>query len=264
MPKATKQSKDRWQTKKLEDYIKERLPILPELQFKYKPPLDTLSPQIRQRIELSARAYSAAVYAQKNQLNRLQKELILIAFNAECFTALQGVSEAVEFAKGNPVAERHGLLKDYQSWINQITDLLKKELYALDYDKWVQRAVSIPPEDALSRKNGRVQPSETFCNVLAQRLKVFEPHLYFSKFSEFFRRQMQLEQRVSLAIGITCDWIAALIAARNKQMHKPASGEKTSTADLPNEKSSETWYWKLYEKTIKAVIAAVLDKLNPS
>ena len=35
-------------------------------------------------------------------------------------------------------------------------------------------------------------------------------------------------------------------------------------ADSPNEKSSETWYWKLYEKTIKAVIAAILDKINPS
>lgn len=34
--------------------------------------------------------------------------------------------------------------------------------------------------------------------------------------------------------------------------------------DSPNEKSSETWYWKLYEKTIKAVIAAILDKVNPS
>jgi len=34
--------------------------------------------------------------------------------------------------------------------------------------------------------------------------------------------------------------------------------------DSPNEKSLETWYWKLYEKTIKAVIAAILDKVNPS
>jgi len=34
--------------------------------------------------------------------------------------------------------------------------------------------------------------------------------------------------------------------------------------DSPNEKSSETWYWNLYEKTIKAVISAVLDKVNPS
>ena len=33
--------------------------------------------------------------------------------------------------------------------------------------------------------------------------------------------------------------------------------------DSPNEKSSETWYWKLYEKTIKAFIAAILDKVNP-
>jgi len=34
--------------------------------------------------------------------------------------------------------------------------------------------------------------------------------------------------------------------------------------DSPNEKSSETWYWKLYEKTIKAVIAGILDKVNHS
>jgi hypothetical protein len=216
MPNAKKQSKDKWQTKKLDDYIKERLPILPELQFKYKPPLDTVSPEIRQRIELSLRAYSAAVYAQKNQLNRPQKELILIAFNAECFTALQGVSKVVEFAKGNPAAERHALLKDYQSWVNQVADLFKESLYALDYDKWVQRLVAIPPGDALSRKNSRLQPTETFCNVLGQRLKVFEPDLYLSKFNKLFLHQMQLEQRVSLAIGITVEWIDALVAARKK------------------------------------------------
>ncbi len=34
--------------------------------------------------------------------------------------------------------------------------------------------------------------------------------------------------------------------------------------DAPNEKSSETWCWKLYEKTIKAVNAAILGKVNPS
>jgi hypothetical protein len=227
IPKAKKQSKANWQNKKLDDYIKEGLPILPELQFKYKPPLDTVSPQIRRRIELLSRAYSAAVYAHKNQLTHFQKEQILNAFNTECFTVLQGVSEAVEFAKGNPVAERHSLLKDYQSWVNQVADLLKEGLYALNYDKWVQRFVAIPPGDALSRKNGRLQLTETFLNVLGQRLKVLEPDLYLSKFNKLFLCQMQLEQRISLAIGITGDWIAFLIALRNRKRQAETGAGKT-------------------------------------
>ncbi len=54
-------------------------------------------------------------------------------------------------------------------------------------------------------------------------------------------------------------------------MREPADTEQDENdgksnggkVDSPNEKSSETWYWKLYEKTIKAFIAAILDKVNP-
>ncbi len=46
--------------------------------------------------------------------------------------------------------------------------------------------------------------------------------------------------------------------------HEKGRQSKGGKVDSPNEKSSETWCWKLYEKTIKAFIAAILDKINPS
>lgn len=48
---------------------------------------------------------------------------------------------------------------------------------------------------------------------------------------------------------------------KDGQMEQTSKGGK---ADLPNERTAVTWYWKLYEKTIKAAFDAILDKLNPS
>ena len=187
--------------------------------------LDTLSPVVRQRLELVFRAYSAAVYAHKNRpqkaqllskshIKRHQEEQILRAFNAECQTALQKITEVLQSAKGNTAAERHALLKDYQLWTKQVADLLKEALFAMDREELVRRLVAIPPREALSRKNGRLQLSETYLNVLSQ--KIFEPDLYLYKFDKLFISQMQLEQRFSLAIEITCDYIDAVRAAMKK------------------------------------------------
>ena len=53
-------------------------------------------------------------------------------------------------------------------------------------------------------------------------------------------------------------------AGDTKKTQEKDGQSNSGKVDSPNEKSSETWYWKLYEKTIKAVIAAILDKVNPS
>lgn len=149
-----------------EDFIKGHLPILPELQFPTNF-FDTVSPGVRQRTELIGRAYSAAVYAHKNHLSYSQKETILNEFNTQCFSVLGQISEVVEFAKGNPAAERHALLKDYQLWINRLEDLLKKALYAPDFDEWTQQIEAVLSSNA---------PRETLINVLRKVLEVFDPY----------------------------------------------------------------------------------------
>ena len=55
--------------------------------------------------------------------------------------------------------------------------------------------------------------------------------------------------------------LSKLQGSENKE--ETQRGKQSGKVDSPNEKSSETWYWKLYEKTIKAFIAAILDKINP-
>ena len=57
------------------------------------------------------------------------------------------------------------------------------------------------------------------------------------------------------------DWC---IEAQKIKPQEKDGQNNSGKVDSPNEKSSETWYWKLYEKAIKAVIAAILDKVNPS
>jgi len=43
-----------------------------------------------------------------------------------------------------------------------------------------------------------------------------------------------------------------------------AEAASKKTSDKAGDKSEETWYWKLYEKTIKAVFSAILDKAYSS
>ena len=47
---------------------------------------------------------------------------------------------------------------------------------------------------------------------------------------------------------------------REKLQNNLASGGKT---DLPNEKPAGTWYWKLYEITLKVVVDAVMERFWP-
>jgi hypothetical protein len=210
-----------------DDFIKEHLPILPEWQFKYKPLLDTVSPDVRQRVELMSRAYSAAVYAHKNHLSPSQKQSIINEFNTQCFSVLGQISEIVEFAKGNPVAERHALLKEYQLWINQLEDLLKKAIYALDYDEWAQQIEAVSSSNASSK--------ETVKSVLRKVLEVFDPYIgygnYYPKFNSLFHSQAQLEQRVSLALGITVEGIDALVATRKKTEKSHLLNERVLTGE---------------------------------
>jgi len=53
---------------------------------------------------------------------------------------------------------------------------------------------------------------------------------------------------------------------RDTPQKETEKGEQVNggNADSSNEKISESWLWKLYEKTIKAAFDAILDKLNPS
>ena len=245
MPKEAKGERqarqEEWTKQELDDFIKDGLPILPELQFANKPPLDTLSPELRRRIELVLRAYSAALYAHKNKINYLQKESILSALKAECCSVLTQVSEIVLMTKKSPAAERCALLNDYQSWANQVCDLLKEALYALDYEKWKKQLIDvitgynpkllqeaqeafetddweqrlkciISSGDALCRKDGRLQLSKTFLNVLALRSKVFEEDKYISKFLDLLYLQLQLEGRLGLTIEITGEWVKDYLA----------------------------------------------------
>lgn len=50
---------------------------------------------------------------------------------------------------------------------------------------------------------------------------------------------------------------------KNKKQEKTGQGNDGNVYS-PNGKTSESWLWKLYEKTIKAAFDAILDKLNPS
>ena len=53
------------------------------------------------------------------------------------------------------------------------------------------------------------------------------------------------------------------LCAKSRSIEPQEKGGQSNggKVDSPNEKSSETWYWNLYEKTIKAVIATILDFL---
>jgi hypothetical protein len=52
--------------------------------------------------------------------------------------------------------------------------------------------------------------------------------------------------------------------ALGKLTQEKARQVKVGNADSSNETKSESWFWKLYERTIKALFAAILDKFNPS
>lgn len=52
--------------------------------------------------------------------------------------------------------------------------------------------------------------------------------------------------------------------ALGKLTQEKGGQDNDGNADLPNGKTSESWLWKLYEKTIKAAFDAILDKINPS
>lgn len=54
-------------------------------------------------------------------------------------------------------------------------------------------------------------------------------------------------------------WVKEYI---QKQEEKVGSSNE-SKVDSPNKKSSQSLFWKLYEKTVKAAFDAILDKVNP-
>ncbi len=86
--------------------------------------------------------------------------------------------------------------------------------------------------------------SERLCRSVWHRLESYETPYEFK----------DVRQTIETAIR-------AVKANLEQEKDGQSNGGKV---DSPNEKSKETWYWKLYEKTIKAVISAVLDKVNPS
>jgi hypothetical protein len=57
--------------------------------------------------------------------------------------------------------------------------------------------------------------------------------------------------------------VLAHLDSKEKPQGK-AGQDNIGNVESSNEKTSESWFWKLYEKTLKAFFTAIFDKFNPS
>ena len=200
-------------------------PILPKLQWPDEL-YSHLGSGARRRIELTNRAYSAAVYAhqhhfaQRNEsllseptrkLFRSEKEHILRLFAGECIDVLNSVRELGGMARPIPPTDRMALLNDYQAWMKQLKKLLREALFADDPESRNQALIDLFQQ----YKPGDPFPKTDFLYLVKK--PVFCEHRYFLKFTDLFLAQWELEQRFCLMIDITLDLINAYKARMRKK-----------------------------------------------
>jgi hypothetical protein len=169
-------------------YIEEHLPlILPKLRWLDKAPKDLFPPEAKERFYLAYRAYSAAVYAHKNQLPHHRKRKILTAFEMLCTEHLRDIFRVSCMFKGNTPQDRVGFVKEYQSWAKGLKDLLEEALNQI----------------------------------------TFRPVVYLPKFTEFLRAQLDLQQRGALMGDITLEWMRKAAKANLAEKPAETGGNAT-------------------------------------
>lgn len=192
-------------------------PILPELQWP-----DEMKARIGdgalRRLELTQRAYSAAVFVHRDlfvprleslvagftrKLFTIEKEQLLMLFEKECHAVLGGLREGLPMMRAIPPAERVAFLKDYQAWVRQVKELLREAVFADEAETWNQEML-----DLFQRhKPGEPCPQEALSHLMKK--PVFVEHLYFTRFNDLLLAQMELEQQLGLMLDIVLDLMKA-------------------------------------------------------
>jgi hypothetical protein len=257
-------------------------PIMPAMQwpeeFSCRMGKDTL-----RRLELTNRAYSAAVYAHTDhfaprlesllsgftkKLFRSEKEELLRLFEQECFAALGSVREWLRLMRPIHPTDRIAILKDYQGWGQQVRDLVREAVFAGEPEEWnrdlLHWAQNHKPDEASSRRAFR-----SLC------LKpVFGEQMYLEKFSELFFAQMQLEERLGLMNDVVRDLISVyeerVRGERRAEAEQELNGlgqgggkkRKITLAEANIEvgrllKETPSWEW-----TVRKLAAAVKKRLG--
>lgn len=239
-------------------------PILPEVQFPYETLSDSIGSHARRRMDLTWRAYSAAVYAHEehfaerietliseptNKLFKSEKELILNLFDRECFAVLGSVREFLGKGRPIPPAERIALFKDYQAWMKQLKELLREALFAQELESWKQDFISYfqnsTPDDPAD--------GARFRHLV--RKPVFSKYKYRLKFLDLFYAQLKLDQGYCLMIDIVIDWIDARM---QKKVETKKRGHGILNKQVGELLDSMKWPTDITAPDIKKT----LDKIN--
>ncbi len=201
-------------------------PIIPELKVQLygsNSPIDRV-------YNLVWQGYSTVVYAQENQLPRKNRYFLSLAFENECHFVLGLVSDISKSCESINAQERLNLYKDYESLCQSLENLVKEYLSS-DH--------TIPP--------GKVPPEFLKLNHSLRKLLRRGDLISSIHWEDALKRALQSSS-------------SELAKLRPKPVKQPAEKERDTT---PAKRERESWLWRLYEKTLKVIVEAVLGKVWP-